>query len=115
MVENEQRGHGPHAVMLGESFIILHVHSGIFDAESLVLRDGFKNRRHGLARARPPRPKLDEHRLHGVKHFSVEVRFVQFNDVVVHNLFLIWMYTEASNLGQRGLRADPVAPQHRID
>jgi hypothetical protein len=76
LVENEQGGHGPHAVLLGQLFVILHVYSGNFDGDGPVHGDGFKHRRHGLARIRPVGPKFDYHGLRGVEHFPVEVRFV---------------------------------------
>ena len=66
---------------------MLHVHPDNFDRDGIVLGDGFKQRGHCLAGFRPTGPKLDQYGLQGTEHFPVEVRFVQFNEVAVHNCF----------------------------
>jgi hypothetical protein len=91
LVENEQGGYGPHAVLLSQLFVVLHVNPGNFDRDGPVLGDGFKHQRHGLARVRPVGAKFNQHWVRGMEHFLVKVRFVQFNDVVVH---------KASNAGK---------------
>ena len=102
LFENEQGGYGPHAVLLGQFFVVLHVYPGNFSGDGPVPGNGFKHRRHSLARVGPVGPKLNQYGVRGIEHFLVEVRFVQFNDVVVHNSFLICLPTQVSNPGQRG-------------
>ena len=68
---------------------MLHIHPHNFDRDGIVLGDGFEQRGHRLARFRPTGPKLDQYGFRRFEHFVVEVHFVQFNEVAVHNYFLI--------------------------
>ena len=87
VLEKEQSRDRSDVVLERETLIFIHVHFRYLDRARFFARDFIQHRRDHLAWAAPFRPEIDDHGLVSLRHFTVKIGFIEFdNSGIFHGL-----------------------------